>query len=93
MLGLTYDDPLLTLLTENDPVGLATTCVYVTSEPSAFVEVPILVIIGGAETTDCPSVTNSVTDTGVEKVEKGWSVMVLVEVGVTSDCGAAILEG
>lgn len=57
------------------------TCVYTTDAPAALVLVPTEVTSWGAVVTFCPSAFVSVTDIGVEKVEKGWSVMVLVEMG------------
>jgi len=81
------------LLSENEPVGLATTCVNTTDAPEESVEVPTLVIWGGADLASCPSELVKVIDTGVEKVEKGWSVIVLVIVGTDLASGWAGGEG
>jgi hypothetical protein len=59
-------------------------------DPFKFVEVPTLVTRGGAVVAFSPfDEFVSVTDTGVEKVENGWSLRVLVDIGATSALVAA----
>ena len=59
---------------------MAITWVTEITVPSASVVWPVLVIKGGADTVGWPA-TISVIETGVEKVDSGVSVTVLVIVG------------
>ena len=69
-------------MTPQIPVGFAITCVTLTSWPSDSVDTPTLVNTGGSETTVCFLASVVVTKTGEESVVSGWSVTVLVVVGV-----------
>jgi hypothetical protein len=76
---MTYEDWLITLPLEKDPVGFAITCVYAIVDPAELVEVPrrrgTVVALSPFDG------FMSVADTGVENVENGRSVMVLIDVG------------
>jgi len=73
------EDWLITLPLEKDPVGFAITCVYAIVDPAELVEVPrrrgTVVALSPFDG------FMSVADTGVENVENGRSVMVLIDVG------------
>ncbi len=64
------------------PVGLAMTCVTLTSWPSDSVDTPTLVKTGGSDRVVCFFASVTVMKTGVESVVSGLSVTVLVVVGV-----------
>ena len=66
------------------PVGFAKTEVKVSKSPSASVDTPVLVINGGIVNVVWPFESVVETKTGFESVVAGFSVMVLVPVGVSA---------